>query len=58
MSCSKRFVYVLKSQIHPGRYYTGVTSDVARRFAEHNDGLCVHTATGRPWIIDRLGGVR
>ena len=40
---SKRFVYILKnSEIRP-RYYTGVTSDVARRHTEHNAGSCTHT---------------
>ena len=52
MSLPKRFVYILKSQITPGRYYTGVTSDVAARIADHNDGRSPHTATGRPWSVD------
>jgi predicted GIY-YIG superfamily endonuclease len=33
-------------------YYTGLTSDVARRHAEHNAGACIHTAKHRPWSID------
>ena len=41
---SKRFVYVLKNHDAPPRYYTGLTSDVARRHAEHNTGSCRHTA--------------
>jgi putative endonuclease len=50
----KRFVYVLRSQRHPHRYYTGVTSDMTARLANHNQGLCTHTSTGRPWNVDVL----
>jgi putative endonuclease len=49
---SKRFVYVLKNAEIATRYYTGVTSDVARRHAEHNAGTCHHTARYRPWSLD------
>ena len=52
MRVGKRFVYVLKSQGQPFRYYTGVTSDVSARLSAHNDGRCVHTAIGRPWNVD------
>ncbi len=48
----KRFVYVLRNNDNPPRYYTGHTSDVARRQAEHNAGSCIHTAKHRPWSID------
>jgi predicted GIY-YIG superfamily endonuclease len=48
----KRFVYVLRTDELPPRYYTGVTSDVGRRHAEHNAGNCVHTAKYRPWSVD------
>jgi putative endonuclease len=48
----KWFVYVLRNADTPPRYYTGHTSDVAKRQAEHNAGSCIHTAKYRPWIID------
>ena len=48
----KRFVYVLKNSSVPPRYYTGLTSDVRRRVAEHNSGSCSHTAKYRPWSVD------
>jgi putative endonuclease len=48
----KRFVYVLKNNEVPPRYYTGLTSDVPRRLAEHNAGSCEHTAKHRPWTVD------
>jgi putative endonuclease len=47
-----RFVYVLRNNENPRRYYTGITSDVSRRHAEHNAGSCIHTAKYRPWSID------
>jgi putative endonuclease len=52
MPSPKRFVYVLKSERHADRYYTGVTSNVCARLSTHNDGGCLHTASGRPWNID------
>jgi len=50
MAPPKRFVYILKSETDPRRYYTGVTSDLSMRLADHNDGRCAHTASARPWI--------
>jgi predicted GIY-YIG superfamily endonuclease len=49
---TKRFVYVLRNAEDPPRYYIGLTSDVARRHAEHNTGSCPHTARYRPWSVD------
>lgn len=52
MTANKRFVYVLKNDSHPPRYYTGLTSDLRARLAEHNAGKCMATAGGRPWQFD------
>ena len=52
MAPAKRYVYVLRSQGALNRYYTGVTSDVDARLADHNAGRCPHTASGRPWQTD------
>ena len=49
---AKRFVYILKSQSNPTRYYTGLTSNIAARLDDHNTGRCTHTSTGRPWQTD------
>jgi predicted GIY-YIG superfamily endonuclease len=46
------FVYILRNTESPPRYYTGHTSDVARRLDEHNAGNCIHTAKYRPWLVD------
>ena len=48
----KWFVYVLRNTENPPLYYTGHTSDVVRRLAEHNAASCIHTAKHRPWMID------
>ena len=49
---SMRYVYVLRNDESPPRYYTGVTSDPPRRCAEHNASRCSHTAKYGPWSID------
>jgi len=51
MNAVKRFVYVLRSEVAPDRYYTGSTSDVATRLAVHNSGGSQHTAPLRPWRL-------
>jgi putative endonuclease len=48
----RRFVYILKNDAQPPRYYTGMTSDIRARLLAHNDGHCAHTVSGRPWHID------
>lgn len=48
----KRFVYVLRSDVNPARYYVGLTADVSRRLERHNAGESVHTAQDRPWTIN------
>jgi len=46
------YVYILESKKCPGKYYTGFTNDLKRRFAEHN-AVCNsgHTAKYRPWAL-------
>jgi putative endonuclease len=36
------------------RYYSGITSDLRARLHAHNEGLCAHTASGRPWRFDAV----
>ena len=52
MQTRKRIVYVLKTESVPHRYYTGLTSDLARRQEAHNAGRVPHTAKMKPWLID------
>jgi len=51
MTSPRRFVYIAKSDAAPGRYYTGLTSDVATRLEVHNSGGSQHTAGLRPWRL-------
>jgi putative endonuclease len=48
----KRFVYILRSNVDPGRYYTGLTGNPYLRLREHTAGKCPHTSNGRPWMLD------
>jgi predicted GIY-YIG superfamily endonuclease len=48
----KLYVYVLKNRESPPRYYTGLTSDVARRLVEHNSDGPQRTCRYRPWSIN------
>ena len=51
MPHNNRFVYVLRSEVDPSRYYVGLTADVHRRLETHNSGGSQHTATHRPWHV-------
>ena len=45
------YVYILNSEKDSSRFYTGVTSNLRRRFAEHNRGDSIHTNQYRPWRL-------
>jgi predicted GIY-YIG superfamily endonuclease len=45
------YVYILKSEKDPSHFYVGVTSDLRRRFAEHNRGDSIHSNQYRPWRL-------
>ncbi len=42
-------VYVLCNE--RGRFYIGLTDDVPRRLAQHNDGVSTWTRTRGPWSL-------
>lgn len=44
------YVYVLKS-LKNGRFYTGSTDDLGRRFWEHNSGKSKYTKLTKPFIL-------
>jgi putative endonuclease len=44
------YTYVLLSQID-NKFYTGYTSDLKRRFEEHNKGLVASTKNRRPLVL-------
>jgi len=46
-----KYVYMLKSETHPDRYYVGCTVGLKKRFGEHNRGESVHTRKFTPWSL-------
>jgi len=46
-----KYVYILQSEIEHEKFYTGSTTDLKRRYKEHNDGKSVHTNKYRPWKL-------
>ena len=45
------YVYVLRSQLEPERFYAGMTDDLRDRLRRHNAGEVAHTAKFRPCRI-------
>ena len=50
---TKNLVYLLRST-RTGESYTGLTTDFARRLAEHNAGQNPSTVRSRPWELVAL----
>jgi predicted GIY-YIG superfamily endonuclease len=46
-----KYVYMLKSEMHPDRYYVGCTVDLKKRFGEHSRGESDHTRKFIPWTL-------
>lgn len=44
------YVYVLRSK-KDGKWYTGYTNDLKKRFREHNRGLEYSTRRRRPFVL-------
>ena len=51
MDCTRWWVYVLRSIAEPQQRYVGMTSDLERRWSEHNASHTHHTARYAPWRI-------
>ncbi len=47
----RRFVYDLESLVDADRHYVGLTADVHKRLAVHNDGGAIHTSKFGPWRL-------
>jgi len=45
------YVYILQSENFPEKFYTGLTNNIKRRLAEHNQGKSVHSNKYIPWKI-------
>jgi putative endonuclease len=46
------YVYILSSLSHPGKHYTGLTTNLSDRLRAHNAGQSPFTSKYRPWRID------
>jgi len=44
------YVYLLKSE-NNSKWYTGTTSDLRKRFKQHNDGRSTYTKNKGPWKL-------
>ena len=45
------YVYVLESEMVPGRFYVGLTEDLQDRLARHNRRDVPHTSKLAPWRV-------
>ena len=45
------YVYILRSIAFPDQDYIGATSDLKRRFKDHNAGRSPHTSKYMPWEL-------
>ena len=46
-----RYVYLIQSIKNPTQWYVGITDDIKRRLAEHNEGKSPYTSKYRPWAL-------
>jgi predicted GIY-YIG superfamily endonuclease len=45
------YVYILESINHPNQSYVGITTDLEKRVAKHNEGGSPHTSNYKPWKL-------
>jgi predicted GIY-YIG superfamily endonuclease len=45
------YVYILRSDLEPERFYVGQTQDIKKRVSRHIRGEITSTAKYRPWKI-------
>jgi len=45
------YVYLLQSRAVDSQRYVGITSDLKRRFSQHNAGKSPHTSKYLPWKL-------
>ena len=50
-AAEKRIVYIIRSDVDPTRFYTGLTADVVARLEWHNHGPSGFTCDYRPWSL-------
>ena len=45
------YVYIIKSINYPDQIYVGHTSNLKKRFSDHNCGTTAHTDKYKPWEL-------
>lgn len=45
------YTYVIQSVSNPEERYTGHTTDLRQRLADHNSAKCSHTSKHAPWKV-------
>ena len=45
------YVYLIESVSVPGQRYVGFTTNLKKRFDDHNAGKSSHTAKFKPWLL-------
>jgi predicted GIY-YIG superfamily endonuclease len=51
-----KYVYLIESIGFPSETYIGLTNDLRKRIAAHNDGQANHTRKYKPWrLVTYLG---
>ncbi|HOW35059.1 MAG TPA: GIY-YIG nuclease family protein [Candidatus Omnitrophota bacterium] len=49
------YVYILISKVDPSKYYVGITQNIKKRLAEHNENpSCSYTTKYKPWNLTTL----
>ena len=48
---SYHYVYILQSETHCDKFYTGRTQNLGERLKYHNTGKCKYTSDYIPWKI-------
>jgi len=46
-----RYVCLIRSALHPGQTYVGISGNLKRRLQDHNSGDSPHTSKYRPWLL-------
>jgi predicted GIY-YIG superfamily endonuclease len=46
-----KYVYLIQSIPFPDRRYIGITADLKKRFAGHNEGRSKYTSKFKPWEL-------
>ncbi|MCK4517531.1 GIY-YIG nuclease family protein [Candidatus Babeliales bacterium] len=45
-------VYLLRSVNHPSAIYTGYTTNMKQRLADHNRGKSIYSSNYKPWQLE------